>query len=376
MMFKRRDRDTGLPGQKMGIGEALGHAKDVVAQGLGASAAERELFEHGATVEGVVASHQMIARSQFGRETFYSVTVRFRPADGSEAEFAVPALKREKVGMLETGEKVPVRYAAADPSKATLDMPALEARFAQHVAEVEAQVKGADDEKVAKAQAEIDGRVWVPTDRAQQESDLSSHRMDARPGLAWTPIGGRLLPVEAEAKAGAGVVTCDGGMGGLIRQPAGAAVAYVSQHAAELLPELAGDWFSSHDIRVFQPYGGAPDGVAAADAESAGLAIAAALVSLLGGHLVRADVALTGGLTPTGELQAVPGLKAMKKVAERGWAKRLVAPATEGQGGGSDPQQDQGRQDQGLEVVLASNPAEALRAALAKHRLKGYFPPA
>src|SRR6185437_1538889 len=89
-------------------------------------------------------------------------------------------------------------------------------------------------------------------------------------------------------------------------------------------PELPGDWFQTHDISIIQPYGGLPADATAAEVEGAGLAIAAALVSMLGGHMVRIDVALSGGLKPTGEPQAIPGLKQMRKVAERTWTKRLI----------------------------------------------------
>lgn len=373
MLFRRKDpleRAKKYLGDDQNMIAKIDAAESVMAAQKGPSAEERRLLETGAECEGVVTSHERVAVSQFGSETFYSVTVRFRTADGQETEVSCGPLVRDKVGLLEVADKVPVRYDPVDPSKAMLDLPALEARHQGDEEKAENWNRHLDDEKIAKAQAEIDGRVWVPGDPARQESDLANHRMDSRAGLAWTPIGGRLLPVEAEAEAGTGAVTCDGAMGELIEGAAAAAVTYVSRHAADLLPELADDWFSTHDIRIFQPYGGVSDEVTAADAESAGLAIAAALVSLLGGHLVRSDVALTGGLTASGELQAVHDLKGMKGVAKRTWTKRLVAPAANG-GGQADPPQGQG-----LEVVFASNLAEALHAALAKHPLKGYDPPA
>src|SRR5262249_61145910 len=126
-----------------------------------------------------------------------------------------------------------------------------------------------------------------PADPSQQRGDLVAHRTDTRPGLAWTPIAGQLLPVEASVKAGSGALTCDGAMATLLEQPAAVALSYVTDHAAELVPGLDRGWFSRHDIQIFQPYGGLSAGDAAADAASAGLAIVAALVSLLGGHLVR-----------------------------------------------------------------------------------------
>jgi ATP-dependent Lon protease len=149
------------------------------------------------------------------------------------------------------------------------------------------------------------------------------------------------------------------------------AVSYVADHAAQLVPGLDRDWFSGHDIRIFQPYGGMPSGNAAADAASAGLAIVAALVSLLGGHLVRTDVALTGALTPSGELLAVHDLSKKARTAERMYTRQLVVPAANRQDGQSSSPEQRG----GLELVFAATVDEALSSALARHRLKGYIAP-
>ena len=194
----------------------------------------------------------MIARSQFGSETWYSVHVRFRFDDGTEAEIS-QGCARDKIGILDVGDKVPVRFDPEDHSKLVLDLPALEARHRDKMAAVNAARQRDDDEKVAKAQADIEGRVWVPHDRYQQHSDLSAHRTDTRPGLAWTPIAGQVLPVEASAKVGSGALTCDGAMAALLEHPAGLGLSYVAGRAAELVPDLGHDWFSRHDIRIFQP---------------------------------------------------------------------------------------------------------------------------
>jgi ATP-dependent Lon protease len=202
-------------------------------------------------------------------------------------------------------------------------------------------------------------------------SDLVAHRTDTRPGLAWAPIAGQLLPVEASVRAGSGILTFDGAMATLLEQPARVALSYVADHAAALVPELGHDWFSRHDIRIFQPYGGMPAGDAASDASSAGLAIVAALVSLLGGHLVRTDVALTGIISPSGELLPVQDLSKKAHAAQRMYTKQLVVPAANRQGGQSSSQEQHG----GLELVFAATAAEALSSGLARHRLKGYLAP-
>jgi hypothetical protein len=332
--------------------------------------AHSQLFKNGVQGQGVVSRHDTIATSQFGAETLYSVHVLFRFDDGTETEFS-QGCSHDKVGTLEVGDKVPVRFDPQDHSKVVLDLPALEVRHQEKAAAAQAYRQRADDEKVAKAQAEIDGRVWVPSDPSQQRSDLVVHRTDTRPGLAWAPIAGQLLPVEASVRAGSGTLTCDGAMAALLEQPAGVALSYVADHVEDLVPGLNREWFSRHDIRVFQPYGGLPSGNAAGDAASAGLAIVAALVSVLGGHLVRTEMALTGVVTGSGELLPVHDLSKKARAAERAYTKQLVAPAGNRQAGQSGSPEQHG----GLELVYAATVAEALSSALARHRLKGYVPP-
>lgn len=332
--------------------------------------AHRHLLSSGAQGQGVVSRHDTIATSQFGAESLYSVHVLFRFPDGTETEIS-QGCSRDKVGILEVGEKVPVRFDPTDHSKVVLDLPALEARHQEKAAAAKAAMQRIDDEKVAKARAEVEGRVWVPSDPSQRHGDLVIHRNDTRPGLAWAPIAGQLLPVEASAGAGSGALTFDGAMAGLLEQPARAAVSYVADHAAELVPDLTHDWFSRHDIRIFQPYGGLPSGNPAGDAASAGLAIVAALVSLLGGHLVRQGVALTGVVTPSGELLAVHDLSKKARTAQRNYTRQLVAPAANRPGGQPDSAGQQGD----IELVFAASAAEALSSVLARHRLKGYIPP-
>ncbi|MCX4748823.1 hypothetical protein OG455_25460 [Kitasatospora sp. NBC_01287] len=204
------------------------------------------------------------------------------------------------------------------------------------------------------------------------ESDRLAHRYDQRLGLAWTPVAGVLLPVAVTMKAGKGRLTATGRLGDLLADRTGAAVESVRGRAADFLPRLAPDWFARHDLHVEEPYGDVPPAATAEDAAGAALAVAVALVSLLGGHLVRTDVAVTGGLAPTGDLLPVTGLKDRLAAAKRGYAEHLVLPARHK----PDLAQMGERRLSGLEFALAPTLDEALRSALARRPLKGYLPPA
>jgi Protein of unknown function (DUF3592) len=113
------------------------------------------LLKHGVEAQGVVTSHKEIARDQYGGELDYSMHVRVRFEDGTETEIVHRWTKRTKVGSLKVGDKVPVRYDPDDHSKVVIDWPVLEAAHAKTIADAEATLKRYDEERIAKAQAEI-----------------------------------------------------------------------------------------------------------------------------------------------------------------------------------------------------------------------------
>jgi alpha-D-ribose 1-methylphosphonate 5-triphosphate diphosphatase PhnM len=115
----------------------------------------QHLLKHGVAAQGVVTKHKEIDHNQFGSELDYSIHVRVRFADGTETEIVHRWTKRAKVGLLRVGDKVPVRYDPDDHSKVAIDMPALEAVHEQQMAEAKATVKRYEQERIAKAQAEI-----------------------------------------------------------------------------------------------------------------------------------------------------------------------------------------------------------------------------
>jgi ATP-dependent Lon protease len=169
-------------------------------------------------------------------------------------------------------------------------------------------------------------------------------------------------------RPGRGLAVPDDGLADLLREPAEAALSYVRDGAARLLPELPSDWFSEHDIRVFQPWGSPPAGPSE-QGKDAGLAIAAALVSLLSGRVVRTGVAVTGGFTPAGDLRPAARPKDKAAAAKRGRTQRLVAPASGRQRGRRSGNLGD------LELVLVSTADQAMAVILTRHRLNGYAPP-
>jgi hypothetical protein len=200
------------------------------------------------------------------------------------------------------------------------------------------------------------------------DAERLAHRHDQRVGLVWTPLGGDLLPIEVLARPGKGRVAVKGRLDKLIGRHAAAAVDYVRGHAAELAPGLEPDWLSRNDLQIDAPYGDVPADLTSPDAGSAGLAVAAALVSLMSGRLVRAEAAVTGGLTAAGELLPVRGFREKAHCAKRGYAELLVAPKANEADIHQVSQQD--RRD--LQLVFAATPAEALHAALATHPANGH----
>jgi len=136
-------------------------------------------------------------------------------------------------------------------------------------------------------------------------------------GLAWTPVGGEVLFVEATAFPGDGKMQITGQLGDVMKESAAAAFSWVKGNNDA--PE---DWFSTHDVHVHVPAGAIPK-----DGPSAGIAMATALTSLVTGRLVRADTAMTGEITIVGQVLPIGGLKEKALAAQQAGIKRVVAPA-------------------------------------------------
>src|SRR4030095_7143988 len=119
-------------------------------------------------------------------------------------------------------------------------------------------------------------------------------------GLAWTPVGGEILFIEATRMPGNGKLTLTGSLGDVMKESAQTALSYLRSQASAL--GLSPTEFSRSDIHVHVPAGATPK-----DGPSAGTTIAVALASLLTQRLVRSDLAMTGEISPAGRLLCVSG---------------------------------------------------------------------
>jgi ATP-dependent Lon protease len=141
-------------------------------------------------------------------------------------------------------------------------------------------------------------------------------------GLAWTPVGGDVLFIEASATPGSGKLLLTGQLGDVMKESAQAALTYVKGHTGALAPDLAVGWFDEHDLHIHVPAGATPK-----DGPSAGITMATALSSLITGRCVREQVAMTGEITLTGQVLPIGGLKEKALAAQRNGISTIVAPA-------------------------------------------------
>ena len=139
-------------------------------------------------------------------------------------------------------------------------------------------------------------------------------------GLAWTPVGGDILFIEATAMPGSGHLTVTGQLGDVMKESAMAAMSYVRTHSPEL--GLEDDYFQTHDIHIHVPAGAIPT-----DGPSAGVTMASAICSLVTGTPVNSDVAMTGEVTLTGQVLPIGGLKEKTLAAQRAGITTVILPS-------------------------------------------------
>ena len=138
-------------------------------------------------------------------------------------------------------------------------------------------------------------------------------------GLAWTEVGGELLTIEAVALPGKGKTMTTGKLGEVMQESIQAALSVVRKRSKALgIPD---DFYQKNDIHIHLPEGATPK-----DGPSAGIAICTALVSVLTGNPVRADVAMTGEITLRGEVLPIGGLKEKLLAAVRGGIRVALIP--------------------------------------------------
>jgi ATP-dependent Lon protease len=225
---------------------------------------------------------------------------------------------------------------------------------------------GAVCRKVARevAEGKAKGKVRISAKRAREllgkrrffaEQRRRTKDPGVATGLAWTPVGGEVLFVEATAMPGSGKLTITGQLGDVMRESAQAALSYVRRNVDRIAPDLPEDWFESHDIHIHVPAGAVQK-----DGPSAGLAMVTALASLVSGQAVSNEVAMTGEMTLTGQVLPIGGLKEKSLAAQRAGIKRVIVPERNEGDVAEIPEHER----DGMEFIYADDVSKVLETAL------------
>jgi ATP-dependent Lon protease len=172
-------------------------------------------------------------------------------------------------------------------------------------------------------------------------------------GLAWTPVGGDILFIEATQMDGKGNLQLTGQLGDVMQESARAALSYLRTRAADF--ELPNGYFEKNDLHLHVPAGAIPK-----DGPSAGIAMATALASLMTGRLVKRNVAMTGEVTLHGQVLPVGGIKDKVLAAHRMGLDIVVLPRRNAPDLDKVPEEVRGE----MRFQLVQTIDEALDAAL------------
>ena len=172
-------------------------------------------------------------------------------------------------------------------------------------------------------------------------------------GLAWTETGGDVLYIEASANKGKGSLTLTGHLGEVMKESAQAALSFIRAHAKTL--GIDSEQFAKKDIHIHVPAGAIPK-----DGPSAGITMATALASCLGGYPVKKDLAMTGEITLRGRVLPIGGLKEKILAAKRANLTGIILPKRNKKDLDDIPR----HLLKGLQFVFVDHMPDVLKAAL------------
>jgi ATP-dependent Lon protease len=155
--------------------------------------------------------------------------------------------------------------------------------------------------------------------QANEEVALRTSLPGVATGLAWTPVGGEVLFIEATRMPGSKGFLITGSVGNVMQESARAALSFTRSHAKEL--NIDPDFFEKTDLHLHIPAGAQPK-----DGPSAGVTMATAIVSLLTNRPVRSDVGMTGEITLRGQVLPIGGIKEKILAAHRAGLKKVILP--------------------------------------------------
>jgi ATP-dependent Lon protease len=230
----------------------------------------------------------------------------------------------------------------------------LEREIASLCRKVARQRAGGWTDPVTITPEQVGTRLGAPRFLVEEELDERTRVPGVAVGLAWTPAGGDLLFIEASKMKGGKSLTLTGQLGDVMKESAQAAVSWVRGHAEDL--GIDPGFWTEYDLHLHVPAGAIPK-----DGPSAGITLAAALVSLLTNRPVPGRLAMTGEITLSGRVLPVGGIKEKVLAAHRAGITTLILPRQNEKALVEDVPAEVRR---ALTVHLVSSVADVLRVAL------------
>jgi ATP-dependent Lon protease len=210
-----------------------------------------------------------------------------------------------------------------------------------------------DDDKVKVVPELVHELLGAPRFMDEEVKDRTRNPGVAT-GMAWTPVGGDVLFVEATRMAGSGSLTLTGQLGDVMKESARAALSWVRAHATEW--QIDPEFFKNSELHVHVPQGAIPK-----DGPSAGVTMVTAMVSELTRRAVRGDLSMTGEITLQGKVLPVGGIKEKVLAAKRLGIKEIILPRQNDK----DVKEDLSEElRKGLTIHLVSTIDEVLLLAL------------
>lgn len=160
---------------------------------------------------------------------------------------------------------------------------------------------------------------YLGPEKYPDDSKADENEVGLVNGLAWTSVGGVLMPLEVMILEGKGNTVLTGSLGDVMKESAGIAVSYARKHAAEY--SISPDFHENKDIHIHAPEGAVPK-----DGPSAGVTMITAIISALSGRKVRSDVAMTGEITLHGKVLPIGGLREKTMAAFKEGMKTVIIP--------------------------------------------------
>ena len=194
---------------------------------------------------------------------------------------------------------------------------------------------------------------YLGREKIQFEDACEKDQVGIVRGLAWTSVGGDTLEIEVNVMPGKGVLQLTGQMGDVMKESAQTALSYVRSAADQY--GVKNSYFEKHDIHIHIPEGAVPK-----DGPSAGITMAAAMMSAVTNRLVSAKTAMTGEVTLRGRVLPIGGLKEKLLAARMAHIEKVLVPAKNR----PDVEELSREITKGMEIVFVTSMEEVLREAL------------